>query len=167
MLILEAIEANWSSIEDTEKNGFVLDNKKLDERIAFSIIQKVGDTDEKRRNWQLDVLCSIDFSFDNSSYKNSEDKHANLKYQMKILIEQYNVKQNGIKTSLNSDYGIYAMVTWEFANFLISNSITTGGKVLGTNLFQQIAKNVLIDEENKFQNISNILEANSDLFDKQ
>ena len=85
---------------------------------------------------------------------------------MKILIEQYNVKQNGIKTSLNSDYGIYAMVTWEYANFLISNSITTGGKVLGTNLFQQIAKNVLIDEENKFQNIQNILEANSDIFDK-
>lgn len=167
MLILEAIEANWDSLDNDEKNGFVLDNKKVNERIAYSIIQKVGDTDEKRRNWQLEVLCSIDFSFDNSSYKNASDKHSNLKYQMKILIEQYNVKQNGIKTSLNSDYGIYAMVTWEFANFLISNSITTGGKVLGTNLFQQIAKNVLIDEENKFQNIQNILEVNSDIFDNK
>lgn len=164
MLILEAITTNWKSLTDEEKNSFAIDSTinggNINQEFANSIINKVGDSDENKRNFQLESLLGIQFGTINNSYNNSADKHKNLLYQLKIMIEQLNVKQNGIKTSLNSDYGIYAMIMWEYANFLISNSITTGGKVLGTNLFQQIAKNVLQIEE---EEINNILYQNRDI----
>lgn len=159
MLILSAIYENWNSLTEKEKNSFVLDNSGLEPSIAKSIIEKVGDPEEKKRNWQLSNLLSVVFFTINTSYEQALNKHKNIKYQIDIMIQQLNTRQNGIKTSLNSDYGIYAMIAWEYANFLISNSITTGGKVLGTNLFQQIAKNVLIDSEMALE----IVEQNRDL----
>lgn len=160
MLILDAIITNWNSLTEDEKNSFVIELNSLDKEIAKSVILKIGDSNENKRNWQLENLNSIVFDTNNTRYKNSIDKHKNILNQLNIMKEQLDVEQNGIKTSLNSDYGIFAMIAWEFANFLISNSITTGGKVLGTNLFQQIAKNVLNREE---LNMKRTLELNNDL----
>ena len=54
--------------------------------------------------------------------------------------------QDGEKTSLNTGYGLYAMVNWDWSNSLISNSITNGGKIMGLKLFQQISANILKSE---------------------
>ena len=41
------------------------------------------------------------------------------------------------------------MSTWVYGNNLIANSITTGGKIYGIKLFQQIASNKLRMEREK------------------
>ena len=54
--------------------------------------------------------------------------------------------QNGEKVSLNSGYGLYAMVNWDWSQVLVSNSITNAGKITGIKLFQQIASNIMRSE---------------------
>jgi hypothetical protein len=40
------------------------------------------------------------------------------------------------------------MTTWDYGNALIANSITNAGKIYGIKLFQQIASNILTEEQN-------------------
>jgi hypothetical protein len=43
------------------------------------------------------------------------------------------------------------MATWNYGNNLIANSITSGGKIYGIKLFQQIASNKLNLEKDRIQ----------------
>ena len=66
-----------------------------------------------------------------------------------ILVDLSNASnsyQDGEKVSLNSGYGLFGMISWEWFQNLVSNSITCAGKIHGIKLFQQIAVNVLRNE---------------------
>ena len=73
----------------------------------------------------------------------SFDSYQELKKYLKTYEEQLNGFQNGIKVTLNSGYGILGMITFEFADPLCGNSITTAGKILGTKLFQAVSVYVM------------------------
>lgn len=47
------------------------------------------------------------------------------------------------------DNRLNSMSTWNYGSSLISNSITNGGKIYGTKLFQNIAVNRLTVENEK------------------
>jgi hypothetical protein len=144
MLILDAIIQNWSKLSQVQQFAFVLDNEKLDETIAEEVIELVGDSDPKIKQWQLDNLKSIVFETIVDIEK--------LNSELKVSSSQKNSKSNVIKTTLNSGYGLYGMATWTYGNNLIANSITNGGKIYGIKLFQQIASNKLKFERDKWQN---------------
>lgn len=143
MLIIEAIVENWNKIPDHIKGAFILDMEKLDEKIAEEVIELVGDSDPKTKAWQLNNLKGIVFDT-----KVTEDR---LHKMLDLAAVQRNSKSNGIKVTLNSGYGIYGMVTWVYGNNLIANSITSGGKIYGIKLFQQVASNKLKVERAKIQ----------------
>lgn len=134
-LIIKAITNQWQNIKDDLKNGFKT-NGKMEEIIAKEIINIVGDTNEKKRKSQLESLLSIDFN-------NQDLEEKEFFKKLKLLYEQKDSMSNGIKVTLNSGYGIYAMASWNYGNALIANSITNCGKIYGIKLGQQIASNVL------------------------
>ena len=138
MLILNAISQNWGKLNIIQQKAFLLDHQKLDETIAREVVELVGDSNAKTREWQLKNLMSITFDTLVTEEKIVE--------RLKLGSTQRESKSNGIKVTLNSGYGIYGMATWIYGNNLIANSITTGGKIYGIKLFQQIASNRLRDE---------------------
>lgn len=143
MLILNAITENWNKLNIVQQKAFILDNEHLDENIAKEVIALVGDSDEHIRSKQLKSLLSIKFE----TYVTEET----IKKRLKLRSSQRDSKSNGIKVTLNSGYGIYGMVTWVYGNNLIANSITTGGKIYGIKLFQQLASNKLKYERSKIR----------------
>lgn len=141
MLIIEAIVENWGKLSQVQQAAFILDSQHLDEKIAEEVIELVGDSDPKTKAWQLNNLKGILFET-----IVTEDK---LNERLQLAATQRNSKSNGIKVTLNSGYGIYGMSTWIYGNNLIANSITTGGKIYGIKLFQQVASNKLRVEREK------------------
>ena len=123
---------------------------KIDEAMAKMIINKVGDKSDKVKEKQLKSLLQIDFSFKEAVDKQMSMSGKELTDILKRLIngvaEYKMAHQNGEKTSLNTGYGLYGMVNWDWSNSLVSNSITNGGKIMGLKLFQQISANVLRNE---------------------
>jgi hypothetical protein len=143
-LILKGILENWTKIEPECIKGLYCSDY-IDKVISEKIIEIVGDNDEYIRKGQLESLQSIIF---NTQEIENDDL---LIKKLKITIANKDSESNAIKVTLNSGYGIYAMATWNYGNALIANSITNGGKILGIKLFQQIASNVLDDEQKKFE----------------
>lgn len=149
-LILKAICEHWDELTKPETMSFYDTQEKIENKFAESIIQKVGDLDPKKRNSQLKSLTGIDFNIKNIVDKRQELTGRELEYLIKVeltgIYEYKDSYQNGEKTSLNSGYGLFAMVTWDWFQVLVSNSITTGGKIAGIKLFQQIASNIMRNE---------------------
>ena len=149
-LILKAICEHWDELTKPETMAFYDTQEKIDNKFAESIISKVGDLDPKKRNSQLKSLIGIDFNIKNIIDKRQELTGRELEYLIKVeltgIYEYKDSYQNGEKTSLNSGYGLFAMVTWDWFQVLVSNSITTGGKIAGIKLFQQIASNIMRNE---------------------
>lgn len=143
MLIIEAISQNWKKLSQIQQAAFVLDSEYLDEKIAEEVIELVGDSDPGTKAWQLKNLKSIKFE--------TVVTEERLKARLELAASQRNSKSNGIKVTLNSGYGIYGMATWIYGNNLIANSITSGGKIYGIKLFQQVASNKLKVERTKFE----------------
>jgi len=143
MLIIEAIVQNWSKLDQRIQAAFILDGEHLDETIAIEVIDLVGDSDPGTKAWQLKNLKSIKFE----TIVDPEKLNARLE----LAASQRNSKSNGIKVTLNSGYGIYGMATWIYGNNLIANSITSGGKIYGIKLFQQVASNKLKVERQKIE----------------
>lgn len=141
MLILNAITQNWGKLNIIQQKAFILDHKHLDETIAKEVIELVGDSNPKTREWQYKNLMSIVFD--------TLVDDPQLKDRLELSSTQRESKSNGIKVTLNSGYGIYGMSTWIYGNNLIANSITTGGKIYGIKLFQQIASNRLAIERQR------------------
>jgi len=144
MLIILAIIENWKKIPVELQYSFLQINSGISEDDAEKIVNIVGDSDPKVRKWQKNNLLSIKFNMSNV------DK---LLVDLDIMASQQNNTSNSIKTSLNSGYGLYGMATWGWGNVLISNSITNGGKIYGTKLFQQIAVNRLNLENEKIKQL--------------
>jgi len=140
MLVLGSINGSLDKFSEEVKSSFKREGS-LPDNIINNMLEIIGATDEKFRQKQFHQIKSIVFdTADLESFDQIKDK-------LKLMQVQRKSKQNGIKVTLNSGYGIYAMSTWNYANFLVSNSITTAGKIYGIKLFQQIAVNVLDDIE--------------------
>lgn len=144
MLIINAITANWGKLSQIQQAAFILDHQKLDDKIAEEVIELVGDSNAKVKAWQLNNLKSIVFE--------TVVDEEKLRDRLKLAASQRNSKSNGVKVTLNTGYGIYGMATWKYGNNLIANSITSGGKIYGIKLFQQIASNKLKVERRKINN---------------
>ena len=139
-LIIGAILENWKMVPDDDKRLFLSKLGELTEEEAKRLTDIVGDADEKARAKQTKSLMNVRFNYDefDQIYKGLELQ----KVQKKSV-------ENGIKVTLNSGYGLFGMSTWSYGSSLISNSITNGGKVYGTKLFQNIAVNRLTVENEK------------------
>ncbi len=146
MLIIEAIVENWDKLSDHLKESFFQDGKEIPKEDAIEVIKLVGDTDEGTRKWQLSVLNEIKFT----TLREALDLKQ-IQDDLELDATQKNSESNGIKVTLNSGYGLNGLLTWSYGNNLIANSITTGGKIYGIKLFQQIAKNRLQKENIKIQ----------------
>jgi len=140
MLIITAIIENWKSVPDELKLTFLNKLGKLEEHEAKAIVDIVGDPDDKIKGYQVKNLLNVRFD-----YEALDQVLSGLKLQK----TQKNSKSNGIKVTLNSGYGLFGMSTWNYGSSLISNSITNGGKIYGTKLFQNIAVNRLTVENEK------------------
>ncbi len=148
-LIIGAILENWKLVPDNLKELFLSKLGRLEDHEAEALVNIVGDADEKSRNKQKQSLMNVKFNYEyvEQIYKGLELQRAQKKSE-----------ENGIKVTLNSGYGLFGMSTWSYGSSLISNSITNGGKVYGTKLFQNIAVNRLTVENEKI---------NSGFYDKQ
>lgn len=150
MLILSSITEHWGNLTDPEKMSFYDTREKIEESFANTIIQKVGDSDEGTRKKQLKSLLGINInissSVDSLKELTGKDTMELIKSILGDIVAYKDSHQNGEKVSLNSGYGLYAMVTWDWSQILVSNSITNAGKITGIKLFQQIASNVMRNE---------------------
>ena len=133
MLVLEALNAQWSKIENILIEYFEQGEEYLNEEIANKILDIIQDTESREK--RIKSLTTIRFNF--------KEKKMNLKDFVSLRISQLNINQLGIKVVLNSLYGIYGLVTWQFASPLIGNSITNAGKIYGTKLFQAVTVDYL------------------------
>lgn len=151
-LVLGVLTKSWNLLTEDEKKIFYNTQGKIDNMMAKMIIEKVGDISEKGKEKQLKSLLQIDFNFKDAVDKDMQLSGKNMNSILLNLltnVEEYKMAyQDGEKTSLNTGYGLYAMVNWDWSNSLISNSITNGGKIMGLKLFQQISANILKNERN-------------------
>lgn len=149
-LVLGVLTKSWKLLTDEERGVFYSTQGKIDKLIAQTIIEKVGDTSAKGKEKQIKSLLQIDFSFKEAVDKDMQLSGKNMDSIILNLltnVEEYKMAyQDGEKTSLNTGYGLYAMVNWDWSNSLISNSITNGGKIMGLKVFQQVSANILKSE---------------------
>ena len=138
MLVLEAVAAQYPNLsEDIQIYFYNPENDKyLSNEQANDILDAIKD--DQPREFRLKSLTEIEFTLD-------QDRKA-MPF-IKLRIAQLNVLQLGIKVSMNSGYGIFAMPTWLYASPLIGNSFTNAGKIYGTKLFQAISINILEELE--------------------
>ena len=149
-LVLGVVKKSWEKLTLDEQKIFYDTQGKIDDMMAKVILDKIGDVSEKGREKQVKSLLQIDFSFKEAVDKEVAMTGKDLYGILRKLIgnvEDYKMAyQNGEKTSLNSGYGLYGMVSWDWFNSLVSNSITSGGKIMGLKLFQQVSANILRNE---------------------
>ena len=150
-LILEAITEQWHNLSDPEKMSFYNTREHIDESFCNSIINLVGDKhSESTRKKQAASLIGIHFDLaDTVDYQAELRGKEKMDVLFGILVDLSNASnsyQDGEKVSLNSGYGLFGMISWEWFQNLVSNSITCAGKIHGIKLFQQIAVNVLRNE---------------------
>ena len=152
-LVLGVLTESWAKLTGDEKKVFYDTQGKIDDMMVKTIIEKVGDVSVKGKEKQIKSLLQIDFSFKEAVDKEMSLQGREMENILKRLIGDLaaykDSYQNGEKTSLNSGYGLYGMVSWDWSNTLVSNSITNGGKIMGLKLFQQISANIL-KQERKF-----------------
>ena len=150
MLILSSVTEHWANLTDPEKMSFYDTREKIDAGFAETIIKKVGDSDEKTRSKQLKSLLGININISGSvdllKELTQKDTMDLIKGILGDIVAYKDSHQNGEKVSLNSGYGLYAMVNWDWSQVLVSNSITNAGKITGIKLFQQIASNIMRNE---------------------
>jgi DNA polymerase elongation subunit (family B) len=129
-----------------EQNIYKLSPEQL--RLVYKYIDKKEDV----INWRVSSLK--DFEFNTLSKLSEDNPESNIQALNKFLVtrsQQLNNVQLGIKVTLNSGYGILGLLSFQYSNPLLANSITNGGKIVGIKTFQQIAINTI---ENHFK-ISN------------
>ncbi len=133
-LVLEATFEQYINIPSNFQKHFVApDNiELLSKDQANEILEAIKDDQDRQK--RIESLTGVEFKL------NSEEE---VKPFMKLRASQLKVLQLGIKVSLNSGYGIFAMIGWQYANPLIGNSFTNAGKIYGTKLFQAVSINIL------------------------
>ncbi len=134
MLVLEAIAAQYSNLDEVIQAYFYNpeDGKHLSRSQANDILEAIKD--DQPREYRIESLVEVGFQLD------TERKALPF---IELRVSQLNVLQLGIKVSMNSGYGIFAMPTWLYASPLIGNSFTNAGKIYGTKLFQAVSINIL------------------------
>jgi len=135
MLCIEGIIDGFNSLTDKEIDIFL--NKKeikfkLTEEELKKIFKIIDEKDPKVIPWRISSLKDFEFE------KNFNDKESLLAF-LRLRAQQLNSVQLGIKTSLNSGFGITGLITYQWSNPLLGNSITNGGKIYGIKTFQQVA----------------------------
>jgi len=134
MLCIEGIINNFNNLTEKEINIFL--NKKsnfiLTEEELEAIFKKVDEKNPTVIPWRIASLK--DFEFEKKFFS----KETLLSY-LKLRAQQLNNVQLGIKVTLNSGYGITGLITYQWSNPLLGNSITNGGKIYGIKTFQQVA----------------------------
>lgn len=134
MLCIEGIIDGFNNLTDKEINIFL--NKKgnfiLSEEELKDIFTIIDQKDPKSIPWRIKSLKEFEFE------KTYKDKESLLSF-LKLRVQQLNSVQLGIKTSLNSGFGITGLITYQWSNPLLGNSITNGGKIYGIKTFQQVA----------------------------
>jgi DNA polymerase elongation subunit (family B) len=115
----------------------------------LELVYKYVDKKEDTIKWRVSTLK--DFEFNTLARLSKDDPEWNIQVLNKFLItrsQQLNNVQLGIKVTLNSGYGILGLMSFQYSNPLLANSITNGGKIVGIKTFQQIAINTI---ENHFK----------------
>ncbi len=135
-LVLEAVIAQYVNLPDSIQEYFYNpeseDGLHLSERQADEILTTIKD--DQPREYRIASLTGVEF--------NCSPDNKTLPF-MKLRASQLAVLQLGIKVSVNSGYGVFAMPTWVYASPLIGNSFTNAGKIYGTKLFQAVSINIL------------------------
>lgn len=149
-LVLDAVTTMWSRLSKEEHESFYNSRGKLDDAIAEKIISIVGDSNEKTRQGQLKSLLGITFNIketiDYRKELTGKDIHSLIYDFLNNLSNNKNSYQNGEKVNLNTGYGLNGMVSWDWSQVLIANSITAAGKIHGIKMFQQIASKMMQNE---------------------
>ena len=134
MLCIEGIINNFSNLTEKEINIFL--NKKsnfiLTEEELEAIFKKIDEKNPAVIPWRIASLKDFEFE------KKFDSKETLLSY-LNLRAQQLNNVQLGIKVTLNSGYGITGLITYQWSNPLLGNSITNGGKIYGIKTFQQVA----------------------------
>ena len=139
MLCLEGIVTNWEKLDKETKKIFIRQNQvfKLTEEEISQIFKTIDEEDfEKKKDWRISSM--IDFEF-NGPINNEDEAFAFLS----LREQQLDSSQLGIKVTLNSGYGITGLITFNYSNPLIANSITTCGKIYGIKLFQKCTNDIV------------------------
>jgi hypothetical protein len=136
MLVLNAIASQVSNLSENTINFFNHNGEhKLTREQANQILDDINDPEN--REWRIGALTEITFP--------GNLNQVNLFIALRAA--QLDIVQLGIKVSMNSGYGIFAMATWVFANSLIGNSFTCAGKIFGIKLFQKISVDVITERQ--------------------
>ncbi len=135
MLCIEGIIDNFNNL-DEELNVFLNREGKfiLTEEELETVFKKVDEKDPSIIPWRISSLKEFEFEFKNKII----DRKVLLNY-LKLRAQQLDSVQLGIKVTLNSGYGITGLITYQWSNPLLGNSITNGGKIYGIKTFQQVA----------------------------
>jgi len=144
MLCLEGLLDSFEKLKEIDVNffreqSFVLTEDEI--RSIYSVLDNV-DYDNEALNWRVQFL--------KTEFPSGLNDYNELKRFIKIRAQQLNSEQLGIKVTLNSGYGITGMLTYMYSSPLISNSITTAGKIYGIKTFQKISSELIHYETSKF-----------------
>ncbi len=137
MLVLEAILSRWEYLSNDMQNWFCKteEQETLTEAQADQILTAISDPEERQKRINSLSSVKLEYTMDPKAF-------------IALRISQLNVVQLGIKVSMNSGYGIFAMPTWVYSNSLIGNSFTCSGKIFGIKLFQKVSVNILENIKN-------------------
>ena len=149
-LILGAVVGAWDKLEEKDRMNFYDTDNFITEDVVTNVLDIIGDSNPKKKLAQAKSLLGLELGINEKVSKQREltgkDLSKLIKDELDLIASQKMARQNGEKTSLNTGYGLYAMVTWDYFQPLVSNSITSAGKIVGIKLFQQIAVNILKNE---------------------
>jgi len=140
-LMLGAILSAYGKLSKESKEFFLNPENGLylSERQANQILDEIEDTES--RDGRLFSLTTIEFEVHKINKNIPIEEKIPL--FMALREAQFNSMQQGIKVTLNSLYGIYGLITWQFASPIIGNSITTAGKIYGIKLFQVVSTEII------------------------
>jgi DNA polymerase elongation subunit (family B) len=132
MLVLYAVLAQVEHLSEDLKQYFYspANGEYLSKEQANEILEAIQDMEDREK--RIFSLIGVEFVFNNT-----------LETFLSLRAAQLKILQLGIKVSMNSSYGIFAMITWLYANPLIGNSFTNAGKIYGIKLFQAVSVNIL------------------------
>ncbi len=139
-LVLGAIISQYPSLDEKLQSYFYNPDEglHLSREQANEILEAIKD--DQPREARITSVTEVEFEL---------DKNKKALAYMKLRASQLGVLQLGIKVSMNSGYGIFAMPTWLYASPLIGNSFTNAGKIYGTKLFQAVSINILENLEHE------------------
>ena len=132
MLVLYAVLKQLEHLSEDLIGYFYspADGEFLSKDQANEILEAIQDMEDREK--RIYSLTGVEFNFEET-----------LELFLSLRASQLKILQLGIKVSMNSSYGIFAMPTWLYANPLIGNSFTNAGKIYGIKLFQAVSVNIL------------------------